>query len=365
MQDWGSVASTSQQLQDMGLTRAEAENLVNFQRPEREYSIRELPNGERVTVVDTRQDVFDHAKPSEYPRIARKEILEHFQGQTLPLGENDLARVTRNTAGEYTHPATRLERQEYNSKMKASAELNNLLETAEYVGSANDNKNHSEALLGFDYYKTKFVVDGKTFEGIINIATSENGRVLYDINNIREVSDYGKPATRMAQSTSVLTAGDLSENSVASDPQNVNAESRAAIEKLSSDMGITTVFDDTLPQSVNGYYDTQTGEIHINPKADVNTVFSHELAHSLENTSAYQKLKDLVLNELGDEAETLRQQKSRLVRWIKNGHLFRYTQYQNRCPTVVRETGLEPVRRRHTHLKRACLPVPALAHNQR
>lgn len=312
MQDWGSVASTSQQLQDMGLTRAEAENLVNSQRPEREYSIRELPNGERVTVVDTRQDVFDHAKPSEYPRIARKEILEHFKGQTLPLGENDLARVTRNTAGEYTHPATRLERQEYNSKMKASAELNNLLETAEYVGSANDNKNHSEALLGFDYYKTKFVVDGKTFEGIINIATSENGRVLYDINNIREVSDYGKPATRMAQSTSVLTAGDLSENSVASDPQNVNAESRAAIEKLSSDMGITTVFDDTLPQSVNGYYDTQTGEIHINPNADVNTVFSHELAHSLENTSAYQKLKDLVLNELGDEAETLRQQKTEL-----------------------------------------------------
>lgn len=28
---------------------------------------------------------------------------------------------------------------------------------------------------------------------------------------------------------------------------------------------------------------------------------------------------------------------------------------------LVRETGLEPVRRRHTHLKRACLPVPALA----
>ena len=28
---------------------------------------------------------------------------------------------------------------------------------------------------------------------------------------------------------------------------------------------------------------------------------------------------------------------------------------------LVRETGLEPVRHRHTHLKRACLPVPALA----
>ena len=28
----------------------------------------------------------------------------------------------------------------------------------------------------------------------------------------------------------------------------------------------------------------------------------------------------------------------------------------------VRVTGLEPVRQRHTHLKRACLPVPAHSH---
>ena len=31
---------------------------------------------------------------------------------------------------------------------------------------------------------------------------------------------------------------------------------------------------------------------------------------------------------------------------------------------LVRETGLEPVRHKHTHLKRACLPVPALAQNK-
>ena len=29
---------------------------------------------------------------------------------------------------------------------------------------------------------------------------------------------------------------------------------------------------------------------------------------------------------------------------------------------LVREMGLEPIRRGHTHLKRACLPIPALAH---
>ena len=95
--------------------------------------------------------------------------------------------------------------------------------------------------------------------------------------------------------------------------QPANTEVQNKISQLSNDIGVTTVFDDTLASTENGYYDTQTGEIHINPNADsVNTVFSHELTHSLENTQAYQKLKDLVLNELGDEAETLRQQKTEL-----------------------------------------------------
>ena len=95
--------------------------------------------------------------------------------------------------------------------------------------------------------------------------------------------------------------------------QPVNTEVQNKISQLSNDIGVRTVFDDTLASTENGYYDTQTGEIHINPNADsVNTVFSHELTHSLENTQAYQKLKDLVLNELGDEAETLRQQKTEL-----------------------------------------------------
>ncbi len=29
---------------------------------------------------------------------------------------------------------------------------------------------------------------------------------------------------------------------------------------------------------------------------------------------------------------------------------------------MVRQMGLEPIRRRHTPLKRACLPIPALPH---
>ena len=46
------------------------------------------------------------------------------------------------------------------------------------------------------------------------------------------------------------------------------------------------------------------------------------------------------------------------INWHEKG-----TQQNNlRCPFLVRETGLEPVRYYHTPLKRARLPVPPLSH---
>ena len=97
------------------------------------------------------------------------------------------------------------------------------------------------------------------------------------------------------------------------EPANVQtSQPNEEITKLANDLGVTTVIDNTLSENENGYYDRETGEIHINPNADASTVFSHELTHSLENTEAYRKLKDLVINQLGDEVETLRQQKSDL-----------------------------------------------------
>jgi len=36
------------------------------------------------------------------------------------------------------------------------------------------------------------------------------------------------------------------------------------------------------------------------------------------------------------------------------------TEQSELCSDVVRQMGLEPIRSSHTHLKRACLPIPAL-----
>lgn len=54
-------------------------------------------------------------------------------------------------------------------------------------------------------------------------------------------------------------------------------------------------------------------------------------------------------------------QKNRFI-WasgIKQDPLFDKNVRKAGLVHMVRSTGLEPVRQRHTHLKRACLPVPA------
>lgn len=189
--------------------------------PEGRFSIQELENGERIAVIEDGQDEFDRAKPSQYAAIAKRVIKREFVGKTLPLGSEDLAMIPPDAAGEYAYPAQRLiTKNANNAKMRASAELNNLLEVSEFSHWARDLKKHPEATLGFDYYTTKFDVGGHLFEGLINIANSEKGRVFYDITKIKEIpGTIEKRATPMAQSAS--DSGDLSGESVSQNQADV------------------------------------------------------------------------------------------------------------------------------------------------
>lgn len=189
--------------------------------PEGRFSIQELENGERIAVIEDGQDEFDRAKPSQYAAIAKRVIKREFVGKTLPLGSEDLAMIPPDAAGEYAYPAQRLiTKNANNAKMRASAELNNLLEVSEFSHWARDLKKHPEATLGFDYYTTKFEVGGHLFEGLINIANSEKGRVFYDITKIKEIpGTIEKRATPMAQSAS--DSGDLSGESISQNQADV------------------------------------------------------------------------------------------------------------------------------------------------
>ena len=332
MQDWGSAASTSQQLQDMGLTRAEAENLVNSQRPEREYSIQSLEDGRKYVKAD--RQVISGDNPKQWASQVTNYINQQIRnGQDVSLltDDGDILQITRDTAGKARF--RNLVQQEngkmlpmsdeaYAAKLRAEGhvdELARISSRGKYTIPDRDGKHGEMASDGWNY-RTAYFEDSNGDYYQLKISVAHNGEkaTIYNINRMvqkekpRSASGTSTQGGALWGSKAQADGNETYSLSLPSNGGEVNTGAEEKITALSNDLGVATVFDDTLPQSVNGYYDTQTGEIHINPKADVNTVFSHELAHSLENTSAYQKLKSLVLNELGDEAETLRQQKTEL-----------------------------------------------------
>lgn len=295
-------SNVSKQLQDLGLSEQEAQTLINSQRPAREYSVADDNSVEKRAVdtfgttnnwneaayITTNGDVLDFSGkndggPAGTRTIDHRDIWDAYDANEAP-GTGAEALVDFMSRGNVRVMPE-------NGGINLSVKPNRQQESAlrDFIDS-----NGGEVVLDIDNTSGKTVVSVEYNKG------TSASKILSDIRNYFDNGE--QPKTTDGVGRYRYSAGETNGRAGAADE----------ITQLSSDIGVTTVFDDSLPDNVNGYYDRETGEIHINPNADASTVFSHELTHSLENTEAYQKLKDLVINQLGDEVETLRQQKSDL-----------------------------------------------------
>lgn len=295
-------SNVSKQLQDLGLSEQEAQTLINSQRPSQEYSLNDADSIERRAVdtfgvtndwneaayITTGGEVLDFSGkndggPAGTRTIDHRDIWDAYDSENAPSTGLEALVDFMNRGNVRVMPES--------GGINLSVKPNKKQERAlrDFI-----NANDGEIVLDIDNDAGKTVVSVEYNKG------TSSAKVLSDIRNY---FDNG------TQPKTVDGVGRYRYSAGGSIP---GTNTQDEISKLASEIGVNTVFDDTLPDNVNGYYDTETGEIHINPNSNVNTVFSHELTHSLENTKAYQKLKDLVLNELGDEAETLRQQKTEL-----------------------------------------------------
>jgi len=160
------------------------------------FSLQKDPQIGPYVEVDTDQSIFEGQPENSYPAIARKYILDRFREKSLQLQESAEAKVTKRTAREYAYPKTALAPTEYSAKMRAATELDNLLQTAQYSHSALDDGRHPFASLGWDYYTAKFQVGGRMFEGLLNIAKSPTGNLLYDVTKIKELPHIGISANQ-------------------------------------------------------------------------------------------------------------------------------------------------------------------------
>lgn len=113
--------------------------------------------------------------------------------------------------------------------MQLTPELKNVLKIAQKDSQATPSKATSK-YSNWEYYKFNFELDGKKFEGTINIGIDKDGnKHFYEINKIHTTS---------LSSFSTNTSSSVNtNNSIASDNQNVNTTTKYSIQKYETNSG--------------------------------------------------------------------------------------------------------------------------------
>ena len=209
------------------------------------FSIKTDSNGNKFVKIDTHQDIFKGKTLSEQTKIAKQYILDNFRDKGLKIDDENV-NVTSKTANEYTHPKNQLPYKTKQAKIKASTEIDNMLNISDYQYSSNDDGRHRFAKDGWDYYKTVFEVDGVKFEGLVNIAKSGNKKTFYDVTNIKRISQ-----NRSASDQSFSTSLTNSTNSIPTSNNNVN----------------TTDNNNSMQESENN-----SGSLNLSQKQEINKI---------------------------------------------------------------------------------------------
>lgn len=156
----------------------------------RAMSIKMLENGARYVEVDTDQARFDGLTAAEAKKEARKVILERFRGKVIGEGENK-AYVNNRTAEEFSHPANwRIPDEAVMTKMRTSAELDNLMSVSELIGQYSDDGRHPDAVNGWQRYSVTFKVNDAMYTGEISVKCTQRGKVFYDLTKIKDITGH-------------------------------------------------------------------------------------------------------------------------------------------------------------------------------
>lgn len=235
------------------------------------FSIQTTADGNKYVKVDTNQDIFEGKNINEQIKIARRYILDNFRENGINFNESNI-KVTSKTANEYTHPKNKLPQSTRESKIKASTELDNLLNISEYQYSSKDDGRHSFAKDGWDYYKTVFEVNGVKFEGLINIAKDGNKKTFYDVTKIKRISQ-NRSTSANAFSTSLTN----SNNSIAPIKDDVNTTKYSMQESENN-----TQLSERAEKELHRY-------VHMN-KEELNKAFSDAVENKENMLEEYNRL---------------------------------------------------------------------------
>ena len=156
-----------------------------------QFSISETSSGRKYVDVDKDQTLFDGLDTSNKRAMAKLVIQEYFPAGTQIDLDGDVFYVSNRTPKEYAYAEkNRGKKRLQEDKMRASVELDNLIEVSNFVENVPFDEvktKHPEAIGGIDLYETIFKVQDRWYKGIVNIINRADGREIYDVTKIKSI----------------------------------------------------------------------------------------------------------------------------------------------------------------------------------
>lgn len=184
------------------------------------YSLNEFADGKRFVDVQTEQSQFDGLDDKQKTKRAIQVIKEKFAGKVI--GIDNRVFVNGRSAAEYGHPSKNISSDIRDAKMRASTELDNLIDAGTNFRTAPDGKDghvHPNAVGDFQYFDTTFKVGNEYYKGTVNIEPVSKGLLLKDITKIENITqDISSSYGQNPKSTFLR---DVSMDSIRTDDENV------------------------------------------------------------------------------------------------------------------------------------------------
>ena len=167
-------------------------------------------------LVEIDQNIFEGVPRNERAKTLRKYLQQNLQGNEygLDYDRDGNVRIAKDSTHKIANP--RQNAFTLGKKGEMISELPDILTISQKTGWAPDGKDHSFARDGFEYRQSRVKLGDEVYTVNLNVGLSQNGKVLYEINDIKKES----PIT--GANSSFESSDSFDTNSVARNSQNVN-----------------------------------------------------------------------------------------------------------------------------------------------
>lgn len=164
-------------------------------KPEVAYKIDQDRFGDFVEISE---NVLEGVPEKNRAKVLKKYIKDNLQGNSYELnfGEDGKAKITRVSTHKIANPRQHIGA--INKKGYIASELPDVMTISQKTGYSADKKAHSFAKDGFEYRQSRIKIGNDIYTVTLNVGLNGNGKLLYEINNIKKEARNSQGLLRRA-----------------------------------------------------------------------------------------------------------------------------------------------------------------------